>query len=224
MSEWWTYSLSNFLMFSPQVYYRLFENSNRAWWPLPLLAFALGVGLLVLMLTRRATGGRVVALVLAGAWLSSGWIFLAQAYAPIHLGGDAFAAAFLLQALMLLWLGVLRGSMTLEWHRGALEPAGVLLFAIALIGWPLLAPYLGRGWWGAEVFGMAPDPTAVATLGILLVCARPPWPLVPIPVLWCAFSGATLWSMGSPEALLAPALALLGMVLVVAKRGSNRMA
>jgi hypothetical protein len=30
MSEWWTYTLSDFLLFSPRVYYRLFELHNRA--------------------------------------------------------------------------------------------------------------------------------------------------------------------------------------------------
>ena len=33
MPEWWTYSLSDFLMFSPRTYYRLFELHNAAIWP-----------------------------------------------------------------------------------------------------------------------------------------------------------------------------------------------
>ena len=33
MSEWWTYSLSDFLLFSPRTYYRLFELYNLAIWP-----------------------------------------------------------------------------------------------------------------------------------------------------------------------------------------------
>ena len=33
MSEWWTYSLSDFLLFSPRTYYRLFELYNLAVWP-----------------------------------------------------------------------------------------------------------------------------------------------------------------------------------------------
>ena len=34
MSEWWTYTLSDFLLFSPRTYYRLFELHHRALWPL----------------------------------------------------------------------------------------------------------------------------------------------------------------------------------------------
>ena len=33
MSEWWTYHLSDFLLFAPRTYYRLFELYNAAIWP-----------------------------------------------------------------------------------------------------------------------------------------------------------------------------------------------
>jgi hypothetical protein len=33
MPEWWTYTLSDFLLFSPRAYYRLIERHNAAVWP-----------------------------------------------------------------------------------------------------------------------------------------------------------------------------------------------
>ena len=33
MSEWWTYTISDFLMFSPRTYYRMLERYNTAIWP-----------------------------------------------------------------------------------------------------------------------------------------------------------------------------------------------
>ena len=51
-SEWWTYSLRDFLLFSPRTYYRLFELYNAAIWPAQIVA--LGLGLAVLALLRRA--------------------------------------------------------------------------------------------------------------------------------------------------------------------------
>ncbi len=36
MSEWWTYTLSDFLLFSARTYYRLFELYNRDVWPAQL--------------------------------------------------------------------------------------------------------------------------------------------------------------------------------------------
>ena len=37
MSEWWTYRAEDFLLFSPRVYWRMFELHNTALWPLHLL-------------------------------------------------------------------------------------------------------------------------------------------------------------------------------------------
>ena len=53
MSEWWTYSLSDFLLFSPRTYYRLFELYNAAIWPAQIGARASGVAILA---ARSAAG------------------------------------------------------------------------------------------------------------------------------------------------------------------------
>ena len=50
---------------------------------------------------------------------------------------------------------------------------GLALFLYALAIHPLIAPLTGRPWTQAEIFGLAPDPTAIATLGILLAADRP---------------------------------------------------
>jgi hypothetical protein len=60
---------------------------------------------------------------------------------------------------------------------------------------------------------VAPDPTALATLALLVAAARMPSLLLPIPLLWCAISGATLWTMRAPDAWVAPLGALLVLVL-----------
>ena len=44
MSEWWTYHLSDFLLFSPRTYYRLFELYNAAIWPAQIVALGAGSG------------------------------------------------------------------------------------------------------------------------------------------------------------------------------------
>jgi hypothetical protein len=89
----------------------------------------------------------------------------------------------------------------------------------------LLAPLQGRGWASSEVFGIAPDPTAMATLGVLLLARGRllPW-LLPIAILWCLLSGLTLQTMGEPQAW-APcaALALAAaawMWTIIHQRGS----
>jgi hypothetical protein len=84
----------------------------------------------------------------------------------------------------------------------------------------LLGPAVGRGWTQAEVFGIAPDPTVLGTLGVLLTAngsRRVRLAVLAAPLLWCLVSGATLWAMGSPEALILCPAAVLAAVLSTAR-------
>ena len=212
MSEWWTYSLSDFLMFSARTYYRQFELMNREWWPLQLLAIGAGALILSGIAHRRLASARVAFALLVAAWLWVGWAYHLQRYADINTGAPYFAAAFFLQAALHAWMA---------WKAPAqpdlLTPAVGMAFPLVLLvlaGYPLLAPLDGRGWWQAEVFGFAPDPTAMLTLGALMFW-RAPWPLWGIPLLWCAISTATLLELDAarPWWPAAGALLALGAVL-----------
>jgi hypothetical protein len=213
MSEWWTYSLSDLLMFSARTYYRLFELYNLAIWPAQLLAGAIGVAVLACVARGGAASGRLAACLLAACWLWVAWAFHAKWYATINSAATCFAIGFAIEALLVLWMGAVRGRLALAPVRGGIRRAalGVLLFAMP--GYPLLAAASGRPWRQFEMFGVAPDPTAVATLGLLLMTARIPWLLLPIPLLWCAISGATLWTMHAQYAWVAPLVALFSLLL-----------
>ena len=130
-----------------------------------------------------------------------------------HWAASYFAAGFAVEALLLVWTGLIRNWLSLRPGRDVAGAAGLCIFVFALFAWPLVGRLLGRPWLQAEIFGMAPDPTVVATLGVLIAADRTHWELLVLPLLWCAISGATLWAMQSPDALLAPAAALLVLVL-----------
>ena len=65
MSEWWTYRAEDFLLFSPRVYWRMFELHNAALWPLHLLTLAAGLIVILLIARRPGSGARWLALILA---------------------------------------------------------------------------------------------------------------------------------------------------------------
>src|SRR5687768_15818374 len=62
MSEWWTYRPEDFLLFSPRVYWRMFEQYNAALWPLHVLALAAGLVIILLVAWRPRTSARWLAL------------------------------------------------------------------------------------------------------------------------------------------------------------------
>jgi hypothetical protein len=216
MPEWWTYSPSDFLLFSPRTYYRLIERHNLALWPAQLLALALGGMVAGLLRRPTVTRGRAVAGILAALWAWVGWAFVAERYATINWAAVWFAWLFAVELLLLGWLGVGAAELRFGWRRDVRGLVGGALFAGALALYPLLARAVGRAWTQAEVFGIAPDPTVLGTLGLLLIAEGPPrarWALLAAPLLWCALSGATLWAMGSPEAwIVLPAGVLVALL------------
>ena len=208
MSEWWTYRLSDFLMFAPRTYHRLFELHNAEVWPLQIVTIA--AGLAALWLAWRGAGGRVVAAVLAAAWLFVAWAYHFERYATINTAAPYYAVGFAVQALLLAWCAVRRDGLRFDLQHAPIRWIGLALFAAGVVFYPLLAPLLGRAWIQAEIFGVAPDPTAVATIGALLPAkGRIAW-LLALPLLWCAITVLTLWTMEAPVAAVPASALVLG--------------
>ena len=217
MTEWWTYTLSDFLLFSPRAYHRLFELFNAAVWPLHIPMLALGLAIVALALWGGPPGGRVTAGALSACWLWVAWAFFHQRYATINWAAEYIAVAFAIQAGLLLLLGRRRRA-PMTWSSSN-RAVGIGLIIFAVIFQPLLGPLLGRSWRQVEVFGLAPDPTVVATLGALLVAGpHAPWALWAIPVLWCVVGGATLWAMEESDAFVLPIASILAITTLLVAR------
>lgn len=218
MSEWWTYRPSDFLLFAPRTYYRLFELYNAEVWPMHIVTLVAGVMILVLMRSRPAWRGRLIAAMLAACWLWVAGAFHWQRYATINWTASYFAAGFAIEALLLIWIGMVRDGLKFHLNKSARTRIGVAIFVFALLVQPLVGLLMGREWLQIEVFGVAPDPTVVATLGLLLAANRINWIALPIPLLWCLLSGATLWVMNARDAFILPLVAILVLPLTLNHR------
>lgn len=214
MSEWWTYRLSDFLLFAPRTYYRLFELYNADIWPLHVVMTIAGVLMLILMRGRPALRSRLIAAMLAAAWLWIAWAFHWQRYTAINWAATYFAAGFAIEAMLLVWIGVVRNRPVFDADGSVRARLGIALFVFALLVQPLAGLLFGREWSQLEVFGVAPDPTVVATLGLLLAAKRIHWIALPIPLLWCLFAGATLWAMNAGDAFILPLVAIMVLVFL----------
>jgi hypothetical protein len=216
MSDWLSYSLTDFLLFAPRTYYRLFALYNADLWPLQVAVLAAGAAILVLAFAERpAWRGRAIAALLAAAWLLVAWAWHFQRYDGINFAGRWFALAFAVQAVLLVGAGVLRDGLRLAPRDHPAGLLGMALFVFALVVQPLIGPLLGRDWASVELFGLAPDPTAVGTLGLLLAAGRMRWWLFAIPAAWCAVTGLTLWTMEAPDAFVTPLAGAIALGLAI---------
>ena len=149
MSEWWTYRAEDFLLFSPRVYWRMFETHNAALWPLHVVTLAAGLLIVLLIAWRPGVFARWIALTLAVLWIFVGWSFLWNRYSGINWAAAYVAPAFAVEGVLLLVIGSLRDGFAFD-RRGLAGWTGYLILGFALAGAPLLAPLQGRGWASSE--------------------------------------------------------------------------
>lgn len=218
MSEWWTYSLSDLVMYSRQTYYRLFELYNVAIWPAQIVAVAAGVSAWAVLRRADVRRGRLIAAFLALCWMWVAIAFHAKRYAAINWAALDFAWGFGVEAVLLVWTGIIRGRLVFDREGRPMARSGLAIFLFALAVQPMVGLVFGRTWRQLEFFGLAPDPTAIGTLGLLLVAAgRTRWELIVIPAIWCVISAAMLWAMKTPDAWIVAIAAALVTVLVIAR-------
>ena len=247
-----SYALSDFLLFSQETYFRLFELYNRDLWPIHLVALALGLALLWLMRRPDERSGRAAAAILVVLWAWVGWAFHLERYATINLAAPYFAALFGIEAMLLTWSGVFRGKLRFAESgfvaaeggsiaardrstaardrsiaargrstaapdryiaargRSIAAQVGFVIVAFSILINPFIGMLAGREWGQVSLFGLGPDPTAMATVGVLLaVRGKSRWLPIAFALAWCFVATLTAIAMGSIEGF-AP-----GMVVVV---------
>jgi hypothetical protein len=215
MDVWWTYSIADLVLFTPETYFRLFELHHRDWWPMQLACLAMAMVILLCLWLKPTWGGRVIAILLATSWAWVGWAFLHLRLAPIHWVADWYAIAFFSQALLLFVYGISSRGVEFEIGNSARAAIGVFVLMAALLVMPAIAYLTGREWMQTELFAMTPDATALVTLGLLLLAkGRVAGWLVVIPVAWCFVTGVTLWVLEATEAMILPAGAMLTIAMI----------
>ncbi len=206
MSDWMSYELVDFLMFSPTTYYRMIALYHGWLWPLHLSIF---VVIAVLLVKWRRPVGRMIVLLFALSWLFVGAAFFYYQFAPIFWAAYYIAPVFAAQALLLVVTAFSKRGFVEGPQRIRRLPTYILA-AVALVA-PLLSTMASDHPFAAsDLVFFTPDPTIIATFSLL--CAfRSPWRLFPIPVLGSVFSGLLLYAMESPWYWLVPLSALFAV-------------
>jgi len=199
MGDWLGYSFTDVLPFSRETYQRLFVLYNARFNPAFAIGLGLGIAALALLLRLEAWRQRLVLAAFGLCWLWISWAFQLQMLEPLLWMAGPFALAFALQSGLLLSAAALPaariGSARLE--RGSRIGYAILISGVLLV--PLLGLLADRSLSGLELFGTAPDPTVIATLGLALVLPpRVGLLLMPVPVSWCLVSTVLSWGLGSP--------------------------
>ena len=204
--------------FSREEFFDVFAAYNTAIWPLQLVLLAVTVLVLALAVKDAPWRGHVISLWVATLW---GWMAIAyhwRFFTEINPAARPFAAAFLGQALLILWYGFRSGGLRFAPRDNLVGYAGGLLVVYALFAYPLIGIAAGQSYPALPTFGL-PCPTTIFTLGVLIwVVPAIPWALLVVPVLWALVGVSAAINFGVTEDLMLPAATLIALGVAVWQR------
>jgi hypothetical protein len=211
------------LPFTRDAFFALFGQYNLAVWPLIVLFYLMAGATVALLFRPTRAATMFIALGLGAMWVVNGagyhWMFFRE----INPAAAVFGAVFLLQAVLLVFLPVRDASFRFAVAVDARSAVGLLLILFAIVLYPLWGWGAGHIWPRIPAFGVAPCPTTIFTIGVLLTgswhVVR--WLLI-VPGLWAGVGGSAAILLGVPQdsALLA-ALVLLILFAVARMSGMD---
>ncbi len=206
------------LSFNLDQFLALIKNYNLAVWPLQVIAYMLGVAVLLLVALKTKYSGRIIAAILALFWLWTGGVFKLIYFRPFYPIDIAFVLLLFAQGIIFAAAAAEKPQLSFSFQRNPRTLTAKVLALYALVGYPLLEVSWGRGYPMTLPFGMVPCPTALFTLAILLLSDRKlPWHVFTIPLLY-AFGGIIPLANGIREDFGLLAGGMLAAYFLVIKR------
>ncbi len=178
------------LPFTAPQFFDVFAHYNENVWPAPVLAYAFGAIALVAALRGGRAGNCIVAAVLAIFWLWTGVAYHWFAFATINSAAWAFGALFVVQGALLFWFGIVKSRLRFVRRPDLTGAVGVLFIVYAAIIYPAVGYAAGHIYPRIPMFGIAPCPVTIFSLGMLLLACPVPWAVLIVPVLWSLIGGS----------------------------------
>lgn len=177
----------------------VFAAYNEAIWPLQAIALLAGLATLFLLATDVRWRDPVIASVLGAFWLVNGIVYHWLFFAEINPAAVAFGALFVIAGVIFIVEGSVRRRLTFEPASGRRSAAAGVLIGYAIAVYPLIGLLLTHPYPHTPLFGVAPCPTTIFTLGALVLARHPqPWVVAAIPLAWCLIGGSAALLLAVP--------------------------
>ena len=185
-----SYSLHDLLIFSPESYFKLFELSNKALWPFHIFLILLAVVAVFLLYKRYQLVSRLIFIWLGLVWCFVGYWYFGQFYSQINTYAHIGKYLYYVEAVLLFLYAIFSShdvkTSYKQWQ--VMIGGGLILYGL------LIHPIVSLMMWNqplirSELFSIAPDPTAIVTIGfLLLMLVRGYIMLIVIPAFWLLLS------------------------------------
>ena len=188
------------LPFSQSEFLEVFAAYNTAIWPLQIAATVLGLLAIALVFAASSWSDRVISTVLALLWGMTGvgyqWLYFRE----INPAASPFGALFVLAASVFLIEGTLRDRIRFRPRAGITGWLAALLIGYAIAVYPATGLLITHPYPQTPLFGVAPCPTTIFTLGMLLLARHPrPFLLAALPIVWSLIGTSAALLLDVPQ-------------------------
>ena len=175
-------------------FFSTLQSYNETFWPMTIITFLLGILIVYLVVRKSENSSKIISALLSFLWIWSGIVFFVIYYGPMdveflgltmpgvwYLGG----ILFLIQGFLFLFFGVVKSSSSFKFSRDMSSVVGALMIVYAMVIYPIIGFLSGYGYPRYPIFGTAPCPLTIFSIGLLQWSDRKiPLVIVVIPFIW----------------------------------------
>ena len=175
-------------------FYSTLQSYNETFWPMIIITFLLGIVVVYLAARKSGSSSKVISAILSFLWIWSGIVFFIIYYGSMeveflglvmpgvwYLGG----VLFLFQGVLFLIFGVVKSRLSFRLGGDWRSVVGALMIVYAMVIYPVIGFLTGYGYPKYPVFGIAPCPLTIFSLGLFQWSDRKmPIAVVLVPFIW----------------------------------------
>ncbi|MFO7914697.1 MAG: DUF6064 family protein [Candidatus Krumholzibacteriales bacterium] len=204
--------------FTVEQFFEVFESYNLAIWPAQIAAYILGIAAVILAFRGDGIKERVAAGILALFWIWMGIFYHIVHFSRINPAARVFGFLFILQGLLFIITGTVRGRIRFRFSGGWISVTGFIFILFSMVIYPLIGKLAGHAYPGVPVFGVAPCPVTIFTFGLMLWVSRPvPVYNVLIPLIWSLIGTSAAFNLSVPQDYGLGIAGILGTVLLIVR-------
>ncbi|KKR15149.1 MAG: hypothetical protein UT43_C0006G0019 [Parcubacteria group bacterium GW2011_GWC1_39_29] len=185
-----------------------------------IVFYLFGLTAVFLIFRQRRYSSKIISAILGGFWLWMGtvyhWIFFTEINPAAHI----FAATFVLQGILIIYYGLIRGKLEFNFDKGIREYMGLGLIASGILIYPIVGYIIGHRFPDNPTFGL-PCPTTMFTLGVLLLGSNHIKRLIVIPFIWSIVGFMAAVSFGIKEDVLLLLSGIIALVVILFFKRKN---
>ena len=207
------------LPFTERQFFDVFVRYNESLGLLPFVIWGGGAVLAGFFFWLRPIRNAWIVWFLDAIWLINAVGYHLGSFWVINPAAPGFAGLFFLEAIAF-GTAAVTAKDDLFPQRGWVHYALSLSCVVfSLILYPVWMTLIGRGYPSMPVFGVAPCPTTIFTIGILIMMRSPhrEWLFV-LPLIWAVVGGSAAISLGVPPDYFLWVAGLAGFVVLMTDR------